>query len=37
MKIRPDLEAAAKSEAEGGSGGARRFWEWTEAQLKQYL
>ncbi|PMD21370.1 NAD(P)-binding protein [Hyaloscypha hepaticicola] len=35
--IRKDLEAAGKSEKEGGTGVAAKFWEWTEEQVKPYL
>ncbi|ORY61261.1 uncharacterized protein BCR38DRAFT_467283 [Pseudomassariella vexata] len=28
---------AIKSEAEGGTGGTRKFWEWTEDQVRPYL
>jgi NAD(P)-dependent dehydrogenase (short-subunit alcohol dehydrogenase family) len=37
MAIRKDLLAATKSEAEGGTGIARQFWDWTEEQIKQYM
>ena len=36
MPLRKDLEAAAKSEAEGGTGTAAKFWDWTEEQVKPY-
>ncbi|KAI0008811.1 putative estradiol 17 beta-dehydrogenase [Xylariaceae sp. FL0662B] len=32
-----DLDAAAKSEAEGGNGTTGRFWDWSEEQVKGYL
>ncbi|KAF3763048.1 NAD(P)-binding protein [Cryphonectria parasitica EP155] len=32
-----DYVNAVKTEAEGGTGIARQFWEWTEAQWKPYL
>ncbi|KAH8668580.1 short-chain dehydrogenase [Xylariales sp. PMI_506] len=35
--IREDLMLGAKSEAEGGTGIARQFWEWTEEQVKPYI
>ncbi|KAH8748762.1 hypothetical protein BGZ57DRAFT_861575 [Hyaloscypha finlandica] len=35
--IRKDLEAAGKSEEEGGTGIAAEFWEWSEEQVKAYL
>ncbi|SPO05240.1 related to Oxidoreductase, short-chain dehydrogenase [Cephalotrichum gorgonifer] len=37
MDIRRDLVEATKAEAEGGTGVGKRFWEWTEAQIKPYL
>lgn len=37
MSIRKDLLAATKTEAEGGSGIARKFWQWNEEQIKQYI
>lgn len=37
LPIRPDLVAATKSETEGGNGAAKKFWEWTEQQIKPYL
>jgi retinol dehydrogenase-12 len=37
MPIRADLVAASKSEAEGGTGLAQKFWKWTEEQTKPYL
>ncbi|EOO01358.1 putative short-chain dehydrogenase protein [Phaeoacremonium minimum UCRPA7] len=35
--LRPDLEKATKLEAEGGTGGNYKFWEWNEDQVKSYL
>ncbi|RYP45874.1 hypothetical protein DL768_007831 [Monosporascus sp. mg162] len=35
--IRQDLNQAIKSESEGGTGGTRKFWEWTEEQVRPYL
>ncbi|KAI9697554.1 MAG: hypothetical protein M1820_007753 [Bogoriella megaspora] len=35
--IRRDLEAATKSEAEGGNGTTSKFWEWSEEQVSKYL
>ncbi|KAH8895488.1 NAD(P)-binding protein [Thozetella sp. PMI_491] len=35
--IRKDLLAATKTKAEGGSGIAEKFWEWTEDQVRPYL
>jgi hypothetical protein len=37
IPIRKDLGAAGKSEAEGGTGIATKFWEWSEEQVKPYL
>jgi retinol dehydrogenase-12 len=37
MSIRPDLLEASKTEAEGGTGLAKRFWEWHEEQIRPYL
>jgi retinol dehydrogenase-12 len=37
VAIRDDLAAGAKSEAEGGTGVAEKFWTWTEEQVKAYL
>jgi retinol dehydrogenase-12 len=34
--IRKDLVAATKSEAEGGNGNAKKFWDWTEEQVERY-
>lgn len=33
---RADLEKGSKSEAEGGTGIAEKFWKWSEEQIKQY-
>ena len=35
--IRKDLLAATKTEAEGGTGKAAKFWEWSEEQVREYL
>jgi hypothetical protein len=35
--IREDLDLATKTEAEGGTGGTLKFWEWTEAKVREYL
>lgn len=35
--LRADLEQASKSEEDGGTGIAKKFWEWSEAQVKSYL
>ncbi|PBP24810.1 short chain dehydrogenase reductase [Diplocarpon rosae] len=35
--LRADLEEASKSQEEGGTGIATRFWEWSEEQVKPYL
>jgi hypothetical protein len=37
VSVRQDLQEGAKSEAEGGSGIAEKFWEWTEEQIRPYL
>jgi len=37
VDIRADLAKGAKSEAEGGTGVAEKFWAWTEEQVKPYL
>jgi retinol dehydrogenase-12 len=34
---RKDLVLAAKEESEGGLGTAKKFWEWSEEQVKEYL
>jgi retinol dehydrogenase-12 len=36
MSLRGDLVAACKTEAEGGTGIAAKFWDWTEEQVKVY-
>ncbi|SPO01770.1 related to Oxidoreductase, short-chain dehydrogenase [Cephalotrichum gorgonifer] len=35
--LRADLVAATRTKEEGGSGIGRRFWEWTEEQIKPFL
>jgi len=37
VPLRKDLVAASKTEAEGGTGIAAKFWEWSEEQVKPYL
>jgi len=37
MKLRKDLVQGSKSEAEGGTGIAEKFWEWNEEQIKPFL
>ncbi|KAG0653118.1 Short-chain dehydrogenase reductase [Hyphodiscus hymeniophilus] len=37
MPVRKDLVASSKTKAEGGTGTAADFWEWTEEQVKPYL
>jgi retinol dehydrogenase-12 len=37
MPVIKGLKAGSKSEAEGGTGVAEKFWEWTEEQVKPYL
>jgi NAD(P)-dependent dehydrogenase (short-subunit alcohol dehydrogenase family) len=34
--IRKDLQDATKTEAEGGNDHARKFWEWSEEQTREY-
>lgn len=34
--IRKDLQDATKTEAEGGNEHARKFWEWSEEQIREY-
>lgn len=34
--LREDLVAATKTEAEGGNGGTRKFWDWAEEQVREY-
>lgn len=34
--IRSHMERATKVEAEGGTGGTLKLWEWTEEQVKSY-
>jgi retinol dehydrogenase-12 len=34
---REDIEQSIKSKAEGGTGVAEEFWDWTEEQVKLYL
>lgn len=36
LRVRRDLEAATKSEAEGGNGTFERFWDWSEEQVGKY-
>lgn len=35
--LRQDLVASLKSKAEGGTGVAAEFWEWSEEQVKAYV
>ncbi|KAI1414498.1 putative short-chain dehydrogenase [Hypoxylon sp. FL1857] len=35
--IRKDLVEATKTEEEGGNGTGKKFWEWTEEQIKPYI
>lgn len=37
MAIRKDLVAASKSEAEGGTGNAEKWWDWNEEQVKMFV
>lgn len=34
--IRKDLQDATKTEAEGGNAHARKFWEWSEEQIREF-
>jgi NAD(P)-dependent dehydrogenase (short-subunit alcohol dehydrogenase family) len=36
-KFRKDVEASTRSEEEGGTGVAKKFWEWSEAQVRSYV
>lgn len=36
-KLRKDLVLGQKTEAEGGTGTAEKFWNWSEEQVKPYL
>ncbi|KAJ5113441.1 hypothetical protein N7456_001975 [Penicillium angulare] len=35
--LRTDLLNATKPEAEGGTGGTAKFWEWSESQVQAYI
>lgn len=35
--LRKDLADAGKSEEDGGSGNAARFWDWSEGEVKVYV
>ena len=35
-RIRKDLQDATKTEAEGGNGYAKKFWEWSEDQVREF-
>ncbi|RYC55603.1 hypothetical protein CHU98_g10605 [Xylaria longipes] len=37
MQPRKDLKAATKTKAEGGSGIAKKFWEWNEEQIAAFI
>lgn len=37
MPIRSDLIAASKTETEGGTENAERWWEWNEEQVKDFI
>ncbi|KAL7625754.1 hypothetical protein AAE478_004977 [Parahypoxylon ruwenzoriense] len=37
LPIRKDLIEATKTGAEGGNGTGKKFWEWTEEQIKAYV
>lgn len=34
--LRQDIVASLKTEAEGGTGVAAKFWDWTEEQVAPY-
>jgi retinol dehydrogenase-12 len=36
VSLRKDIEGAAKSKEEGGTGIASQFWNWTEEQVKPF-
>lgn len=36
VPLRKDIVAASRTEAEGGTGVAAKFWEWSEEQVKPY-
>ncbi|KAI8716747.1 hypothetical protein NCS52_00969100 [Fusarium sp. LHS14.1] len=36
-KIKSSLQDGTKDESEGGTGAARKFWEWQEEQVRPYL
>jgi hypothetical protein len=35
--LRKDLEEGSKTTEEGGTGAAKKFWEWSEEQVKSYV
>lgn len=37
MNIRKDLVSASKTEEEGGTGIAKRFWDWNEEQIRPFM
>lgn len=37
VRPRKDLKEATKTQAEGGSGIAKDFWEWNEEQVRPFL
>merc|ERR1712093_541883 len=37
VPLRADIEAGSKSEEQGGTGISKKFWEWSEDQVKSYL
>jgi len=36
-KVSKEMVSASKIKAEGGTGIARQFWDWTEDQIKPYV
>lgn len=37
VQCRKDLQEATKAKAEGGSGVAGDFWDWTEEQIRPFI
>lgn len=37
MNVRRDLQEATMSNAEGGTGVGKEFWDWSEEQIKPFL
>jgi hypothetical protein len=36
MEVRKDLRSATKLEDEGGTGVAKKFWDWMDQQVRFY-